>query len=487
MTYETTEQEAGELTALAAIKRHYPIIAGRAMQLQQAGEDKAALAWAAVAGDFYTVLAAKKAPQLSGVISSSQIEDFFNIWHRGGPGVNGSVFEWVARRVNETLSTKEPNTLPVPELAAKRIHDAIERGYSKWEAANCSDPSCGCVAVFIEREVLPLLAENTLGAGELTALDVRDALLAAGYGTVRTPLNADATPEIVKLLNAALAEKAPQGVKELREALEICAIRSGNEGYWCLLCGASIKWPNEKKQMIHCQDCLLAAAPKPAPPIDLDALELTAPTFADAASQEEFQAGATPAPVTFWDTWFCPAHKPTEAHPTGTCFVCNALNNAMGIRCGMCGDTGLQNGKPCPQFGCKVGAFVASGGGVERPHGLVNELEREIIRLNKTIADWIREFNMYRNAWQREIGGYIRRKHHEIDGFVLRTQDALKEAEERGRQASAECVRELEETVNDLLNNLTCSCSATLNQCPRCKLAVEDAKEALTRVPPRTK
>lgn len=24
------------------------------------------------------------------------------------------------------------------------------------------------------------------------------------------------------------------------------------------------------------------------------------------------------------------------------------------IRCGMCGDTGMQNGKPCPQIGCRA-------------------------------------------------------------------------------------------------------------------------------------
>lgn len=68
--------------------------------------------------------------------------------------------------------------------------------------------------------------------------------------------------------------------------------------------------------------------------------------------------------------------------------------------------------------------------------GLVNELEREVIRLNKELAAWKDNFYMYRGAWLREIGGYIRRKSHEIDGFVLRTRDALKEAEERGKAAT---------------------------------------------------
>lgn len=66
--------------------------------------------------------------------------------------------------------------------------------------------------------------------------------------------------------------------------------------------------------------------------------------------------------------------------------------------------------------------------------GLVNELEREIIRLNDESRVWRYNFNMYRSAWLREIGGYIRSKAHEIDGFVLRTRDALKEAEEQGRK-----------------------------------------------------
>lgn len=78
----------------------------------------------------------------------------------------------------------------------------------------------------------------------------------------------------------------------------------------------------------------------------------------------------------------------------------------------------------------------------ERPHGLVNALEREIIDLNQLLHDWLREHNMYRNAWCREIGGFIVRKTHEIDGFVLRTRDALNEAEERGRKkALAEQVK----------------------------------------------
>jgi hypothetical protein len=71
---------------------------------------------------------------------------------------------------------------------------------------------------------------------------------------------------------------------------------------------------------------------------------------------------------------------------------------------------------------------------VPRPHGLVNELEREIIRLNEELSAVWREHSMYMRAWCREIGGFIRAKHHQIDGYVLRTRDALKEAYDRGRQ-----------------------------------------------------
>jgi hypothetical protein len=69
-----------------------------------------------------------------------------------------------------------------------------------------------------------------------------------------------------------------------------------------------------------------------------------------------------------------------------------------------------------------------------RPHGLVNELEREIIRLNEELSAVWREHSMYMRAWCREIGGFIRAKHHQIDGYVLRTRDAIKEAYDRGRQ-----------------------------------------------------
>lgn len=70
--------------------------------------------------------------------------------------------------------------------------------------------------------------------------------------------------------------------------------------------------------------------------------------------------------------------------------------------------------------------------------GLVNELEREIIRLNRELHDpfdgAIPTLKMYINAWMREIGGYINRKSHQIDGFVLRTRDALAEARQEGRK-----------------------------------------------------
>jgi hypothetical protein len=79
---------------------------------------------------------------------------------------------------------------------------------------------------------------------------------------------------------------------------------------------------------------------------------------------------------------------------------------------------------------------AASDGAGHRGQGLINELEREIIRLNKEIHDWQREFNMWRGAWLREIGGVIRRKSWEIDGFVLRTRDVIAEAEKRGADAA---------------------------------------------------
>jgi hypothetical protein len=68
-----------------------------------------------------------------------------------------------------------------------------------------------------------------------------------------------------------------------------------------------------------------------------------------------------------------------------------------------------------------------------RRHGLVNELEREIIRLNEELTSVWKDHSMYMKAWQREIGGFIRAKHHQIDGYVLRTRDVIKEAYDRGR------------------------------------------------------
>jgi hypothetical protein len=65
---------------------------------------------------------------------------------------------------------------------------------------------------------------------------------------------------------------------------------------------------------------------------------------------------------------------------------------------------------------------------------LVNELEREIVRLNEELTHVWREHTMYMEAWCREIGGFIRRKHWQIDGYVLRTRDALEEAEKRGHE-----------------------------------------------------
>lgn len=67
---------------------------------------------------------------------------------------------------------------------------------------------------------------------------------------------------------------------------------------------------------------------------------------------------------------------------------------------------------------------------------LVNEMEREIGRLNDDLCKWQRHFDMYRGAWLREIGGVIRTKAHEIDGFVLRTRDVIREAEERAQAAA---------------------------------------------------
>ena len=40
---------------------------------------------------------------------------------------------------------------------------AIERGYANWEAGNCHELGCGCVTVYIWREIAPILAA---GKGE---------------------------------------------------------------------------------------------------------------------------------------------------------------------------------------------------------------------------------------------------------------------------------------------------------------------------------
>jgi len=66
------------------------------------------------------------------------------------------------------------------------------------------------------------------------------------------------------------------------------------------------------------------------------------------------------------------------------------------------------------------------------PTGLVNELEREIIRLNEELRLERFQFRLWRGAWLRHLGGYIVRKAHEIDGFGLRHEQQLKEEYERG-------------------------------------------------------
>src|SRR5438105_1795708 len=38
------------------------------------------------------------------------------------------------------------------------LHDAIERAHEKWYDGGCHETGCGCVTVYIQREVLPLLA-----------------------------------------------------------------------------------------------------------------------------------------------------------------------------------------------------------------------------------------------------------------------------------------------------------------------------------------
>jgi len=64
--------------------------------------------------------------------------------------------------------------------------------------------------------------------------------------------------------------------------------------------------------------------------------------------------------------------------------------------------------------------------------GLVNELEREIIRLNAELRGWKSEFRLWRGAWLRHLGGRIVYKHHEIDGFGLMHERQVREAYERG-------------------------------------------------------
>jgi hypothetical protein len=63
---------------------------------------------------------------------------------------------------------------------------------------------------------------------------------------------------------------------------------------------------------------------------------------------------------------------------------------------------------------------------------LVNELEREIIRLNEELQEWRNELSFWQRAWLRHLGGYIIKKQHEIDGFGLRHDQQIKEAYERG-------------------------------------------------------
>jgi hypothetical protein len=53
---EKTSDSTAELTALKAIQKHYPVIAGHVIRLQQDGEEKAAAKWATVAEDFYAAL-----------------------------------------------------------------------------------------------------------------------------------------------------------------------------------------------------------------------------------------------------------------------------------------------------------------------------------------------------------------------------------------------------------------------------------------------
>lgn len=103
---------------------------------------------------------------------------------------------------------------------------------------------------------------------------------------------------------------------------------------------------------------------------------------------------------------------------------------------------------------------------------LVNELEREIIRLNQKIHEWQREFHMYRDAWYREIGSRVARKHHDIDAFVLGTRLAFRDARNKALEEAAEIVNGMDLKISER----TSPYDAAVNHAVACRDAIKMAR-----------
>lgn len=115
------------------------------------------------------------------------------------------------------------------------------------------------------------------------------------------------------------------------------------------------------------------------------------------------------------------------AQPASTRTKFSGCTDRQDQKCANCGKMLQQH-----SFGeCPQPASMAPAGASWR---LVNELEREIVRLNEDLRLWSSHFRLWRGAWLRHLGGVIVRKHHEIDGFGLRHEQQLKEEYERGKR-----------------------------------------------------
>lgn len=94
------------------------------------------------------------------------------------------------------------------------------------------------------------------------------------------------------------------------------------------------------------------------------------------------KTGEFDARADFWDTWFCSAHRPTQPHKTGTCFVCNALKMTQQLYDAGCAANGTQ--RVTPEMMSEIFAQSIQRRNRDHPHWYDHRIAAEL--LNKRLA-----------------------------------------------------------------------------------------------------